>query len=236
MGFRGRSEASVTDTFMGSSPTWASASRSRIFERAIRPWLQAHPGATVVELGANSSVQFHRCDDGKVWWICVGLPSSLDARDNYHAESDHCHQVFADVLDLSWMDEVDTSGDVLIAAVGLFMYLEKAAVKRLLQAIVERFPGSPIVFDTIPHWHSRRARKHAEITGAASNSQTPWGINQDEIHALLRQWRLHLRDVSIDSRCYPHDLRGEALRAVSALPIVRNRMPAVVQVHSLAKL
>lgn len=47
--------------------------RSRIFDDAVIPWMKAHPGGTVVELGAGLETQFQRCDDGKVQWLCVDV-------------------------------------------------------------------------------------------------------------------------------------------------------------------
>lgn len=220
---------------MGSQPTLNSVSGTRILKRTVRPWIQLHPGATVVELGAKTSAHFRCCDNGDVWWICVGLPTSLDARENYLAESDRCHQVFADVLDLSWMDEVDASGDVLIMALGLFMYLEKSAVRHLLAAIVERFPGASIVFDTIPHWASHRARQRAATLNQPLPIEIPWGINRGEIEPLLLRWLPHINRVTVGPHCYSHSLKGEALRAASALPILRDRMPAVVEVQLMAR-
>lgn len=48
--------------------------RSRICDAAVRPWMAAHPGGTVVELAAGLETEFQRCDDGQVQWLCVDVP------------------------------------------------------------------------------------------------------------------------------------------------------------------
>jgi O-methyltransferase involved in polyketide biosynthesis len=53
------------------------AVRSWLFDQALRPWLRAHPGGTVVELGAGLETQFCRCDDGQVRWLAVDVPEAI---------------------------------------------------------------------------------------------------------------------------------------------------------------
>ncbi|MEM9491059.1 MAG: class I SAM-dependent methyltransferase, partial [Myxococcota bacterium] len=40
------------------------AIRSLAFDRAVRPWMAEHPGATVIELACGLETQFQRVDDG----------------------------------------------------------------------------------------------------------------------------------------------------------------------------
>ena len=55
------------------------------------------------------------------------------------------------VLDTSWIDEVTKKGNenCLIIAEGLFMYLQKEEVVKLIQVMATRFINSQLVFDSV---------------------------------------------------------------------------------------
>lgn len=131
-------------------PDSSHAIRSLVFDQALQPWLQAHPGGTVVELACGLETQFQRCDDGQVRWLCVDVPESIAVRERFLAPSERCRHLGKSALDLSWMDHVDGSRGVFVTAQGLLMYFEEAQVKTLLAAIIARFPGVELMFDTIP--------------------------------------------------------------------------------------
>ena len=140
--------------------------RSRMFDEAVRRWMRAHPGGAVVELAAGLETQFQRVDDGKVNWSCVDVPEAIALRDRFLPPSDRCSYVAQSALDLGWLDEIDASRGVFVSAQGLLMYFEEAQVRRLFCAMVDRWPGVEILFDTIPRWFSEdfvaRAPKRIE--------------------------------------------------------------------------
>ena len=53
-----------------------------------------------------------------------------------------------DLNDYSWMDRIDASGGAVFFAAGVFYYFKTEDVKKLFQAMAERFPGSVLVFDS----------------------------------------------------------------------------------------
>lgn len=134
--------------------------RSRMFDDAVRPWLAAHPGGTVVELGAGLETQFQRVDDGKVRWMVVDVPDAIAVRERFLPSTARCRYVPKNALDLAWLDEVQgPERGVFISAQGLLMSFEEADVRRLFTAIVDRFPGVELMFDTIPPWFSKKTLK-----------------------------------------------------------------------------
>ena len=123
-------------------PDSSHATRSQMFDEALRPWLAAHPGGMVVELGCGLETQFQRCDDGRVRWLCVDVPDAIAVRERYLAPSERCRHVVRSALDLSWMDEVEASNGVFVTAQGLFMYFPEDEVGRLISAMAKRFKGA----------------------------------------------------------------------------------------------
>ncbi|MEC3915611.1 class I SAM-dependent methyltransferase [Nocardia sp. CDC160] len=123
--------------------------RTCIFDAWAREFLTAHPAATVIELGAGLSSRFDRLDNGSCHWFDLDLPEVIELRRRYFAESDRSRMIAASVLDPAWFDEIaQAPGPYLFLAEGMLMYLEEAQVLEVLSALVERFPGSSIAFDT----------------------------------------------------------------------------------------
>lgn len=209
--------------------------RSRLFDEALQPWLARHPGGTVVELGAGLETQFQRCDDGKVRWLCVDVPETIEVRERFLPPSERCRSVRKSALDLSWLDEVDASRGVFVTAQGLFMYFEERDVQRLVVAMVERFPDMELMFDTIPPWFSRmttRAGGYKKTKHYAAPIM-PWGVTRGRIEPLLKSWSPRIASVStqnygIAARGFNHML----LRTFSSVPGLRNLPPVIARVET----
>lgn len=208
--------------------------RSRLFDDALRPWLRAHPGGTVVELGAGLETQFQRCDDGQVQWLCVDVPEAIAVRERFLPATDRCRHIACSALDLAWMDAVDASRGVFVTAQGLFMYFEEQEVRRLFNAIVDRFPLVEILFDVIPRLFSKKTLRGFAKTATYTTPAMPWGVNQDEVAALLRGWSRSVKDV----RVVPYGVHrgfGAAMllfQVARRLPLVRNLIPTIVHVST----
>ena len=121
-----------------------------------RPWMKAHPGGTVVELGVGLETQFQRCDDGQVRWLCIDVPEAMAVRDRFIKPTQRSRHIARSALDPSWMDQVDAPRGLFVTAQGLFMYFHEQDVRRLLVAVIERFPGVEIMLDVTPPWFSRK--------------------------------------------------------------------------------
>lgn len=213
----------------GSHPT-----RARLFDEVLRPWLRAHPGGTVVELGAGLETQFQRCDDGRVQWLCVDVPEAIAVRERFLPATDRCRHIACSALDLAWLDAVDPSRGLFVTAQGLFMYFQEHDVRRLFNAIVDRFPGVQILFDAIPRLFSKKTMKGYAKTATYTTPAMPWGANRDEIEALLRGWNRAVKEV----RLIPYGIHrglGAAMllfHVFKRLPGMRNLIPTVAHVST----
>ena len=206
--------------------------RSRLFDEAVRPWLVAHPGGTVVELAAGLETQFQRCDDGAVRWVCIDVPEAIDVRARFLPESDRCRYVRKSALDLSWLDDVDPARGVFVTAQGLLMYFEEGDVQRLLVAIFERFPGVEVMFDAIPRWFSKKTLQGFGKTPHYTAPPMPWGVNRNEIAPLLRRWSSRVESVEEVPYGVMRGPMGWLLRALGDAPVLRNMAPTIVRVRT----
>jgi O-methyltransferase involved in polyketide biosynthesis len=206
--------------------------RSRLFDEALRPWLRAHPGGTVVELGAGLETQFQRCDDGQVRWLCVDVPEAITVRERFLPATGRCRHIACSALDPAWLDAVDASRGVFVTAQGLLMYFEEQEVRRLFKAIIDRFPGVEIMFDVIPRWFSKKTLRGFAKTTTYTTPAMPWGANRYEVEALLRSWSPAVKDV----RVVPYGIQrgfGVAVHEVCMrLPLLRNMVLCIVHVST----
>jgi len=212
-------------------PDASHALRSRVFDDALKPWLLAHPGGTVVELACGLETQFQRCDDGQLRWLCVDVPEAIAARARFLPASERCRHIAKSALELSWMDEVDATRGVFVTAQGLFMYLEPTAVQRLVTAIVERWaPSVELMFDAVPHWYTRRTLKGWYKTRDYRTPPMPWGANRSELGPLLRRWSARIGTVEFVPWGYVRGAQAIVLRLAAKLPVLRDFVPVVVRV------
>lgn len=161
-------------------PSESHALRALRFDDEVRRFLSAHPDGTVVALGEGLETGFWRVDNGRVRWLAVDLPETIEVRSRWLPETDRHKNLACSALDFRWMDEVDRSRGVFLMAEGLLMYFEPGDVERLLAACAERFTGSEMMFDVIPRWLSRKTLRGWRLTQHYRTPPMPWGIDVNE--------------------------------------------------------
>lgn len=162
------------------------ALRVRAFDDEVRRFAAEHPGGLVVALGEGLETQFWRVDDGRLRWLTVDLPETVELRETLlPADPPRRRTLACSALDLRWMDEVgpdDVSQGVLVTAQGLLMYLPEADAKGLIAACAERFPGGWFLFDALPR--ATVARNHSgaldPADGAYRAPRWEWGMDVTE--------------------------------------------------------
>lgn len=181
-------------------PSPVFALRARCFDEAVEEFLARKPDATVVGLGEGLETQFWRVDNGRVRWLTVDLPETLQVRQKLLPDSGRRSSLACSAFDTRWMDEVDSSNGVCIVAQGLLMYFDREEVDRLIAACAERFPGAVMVFDTMPAWLMRsapggswlstllmRGRRRAGDSGRYRLPPMAWGTGFGELGRIRRR-------------------------------------------------
>jgi len=135
------------------------AVRVATFDEAVRGFLNEHPAGTVVALGEGLETQFWRLDNGRMHWLSVDLPATMDLRRRVLPADPRQRSYAGSALDLRWLDHVDRAAPVLVTAQGLLMYFQRSEVHELIAAIAARLPGSLFVFDVVPEGMLELARR-----------------------------------------------------------------------------
>ena len=123
--------------------------RMREFDRLARAFLAEHPDGVIVDLGCGLDTRFERIDNRQAEWYGLDLPEVIELRKELLEETPRSHFIGCSVLDFSWMDALNGQAGkhILFLAEGMLVYLEEADVKRLVQALAQRFPGAELVCD-----------------------------------------------------------------------------------------
>ena len=123
--------------------------RARSFDDAIRKYIEAHPSATIVNIGCGLDTTFFRVDNGQILWHDLDLPDAIAIRRKYVPETPRCKAIPKSVFDLSWFESVDFSKErgIFFLIGGLLYYFKEEEVAALVRAMSSRFPGGEMIFD-----------------------------------------------------------------------------------------
>lgn len=164
------------------------ALRPLAFDTASRDYLERHPKASVVALAEGLQTSFWRLDRqvclDESRWFSIDLPPVMELRADVLPTDERIVALAQSALDLSWMDQVDASDGVLITAEGLLMYLAPDDALGLIRDCAQRFPGGSMVFDSIPHWFSRRTARGLKLSNRYVAPPMPFALSADEGLAL----------------------------------------------------
>jgi O-methyltransferase involved in polyketide biosynthesis len=169
-------------------PNQSHALRARAFDTAAQDYLTAHPKASVVALAEGLQTSFWRLERAGVadelTWYSVDLPPVMALRERLLPHDERIVVLPQSALDRSWMDRVDPSNGVIITAEGLLMYLEPDDALGLIRDCAARFPGGQMMFDSIPHWFSRRTLTGLKLSDRYIAPPMPFGLTAEEGLAL----------------------------------------------------
>ena len=121
----------------------------------MRDYLDAHPDATLVNLGCGLDQTAENIDNGRCHIVNIDLPDVIAVRDQLLPGNSRIRNLGCDLRDTSWFDEIDDSNGACFMEAGVFYYFKTSEIKQLFLAMAERFPGGTLVFDTA----NRRAVK-----------------------------------------------------------------------------
>ncbi|MFJ8594990.1 class I SAM-dependent methyltransferase [Streptomyces sp. NPDC093598] len=124
--------------------------RALLFDRWVTDFLSEHPAGTVVEIGTGLNTRYERVDNGRARWFELDLPDVIALRRTFFTDTPRRTMIAASVTDESWAAEVAarTDGPCLFVAEAVLPYLHEPDVRRVVDLLADRFPGSLLALDT----------------------------------------------------------------------------------------
>lgn len=204
----------------------APGSRARCFDAAVRAYLERHPEATVVALGEGLGTGFWRLDNGRLTWLTVQPPETAAVRRMLLPDGARRRTVARAATDHGWLDAVrEPRRGVIVTAQGVLTRLSPPAVRALLAACAERFPGGALVFDALPRRTAALARRGAALAGGRWPAPVRWGLDRADLPrvASAHPGIVAVRELPVGPGPYRR------------LPVVRGLTPLVCEVWFAAR-
>lgn len=120
--------------------------RTLIIDQLTENYINSTKSPVIVNLGAGLDTRELRQDEAKWYHLDLELPYNL--REAYFGNSSK--NISTDILDFSWVDEIEERENVFFIIEGVLMYLEEEKVKALLKTIAKNFKNSYVAFDSLP--------------------------------------------------------------------------------------
>jgi O-methyltransferase involved in polyketide biosynthesis len=167
--------------------------RAKHLDGWAREFLDAHPIATVLNLGCGLDSRAFRIDPpATVRWYDVDLPDVIELRRLLYPQRHDYQMIASSVTDLPWLDAIAGDRPVLVLAEGLMQYLAWKDAIALFNRITGQFPSGQIIFDAysrlttavlnlavkVTNWRSKP-------TAAGTTVHLPWGV--DDQHDFARE-------------------------------------------------
>jgi O-methyltransferase involved in polyketide biosynthesis len=129
----------------------------RSFDSIADLFISTHPGSTVINLACGFDTRFWRISNENCRYIELDLPEMIGLKREILKDHLGYELIGCSVLDTSWIDKVTSNGNsnFLLLAEGLFYYLPKQDVTRILQSIAQRFNRSQFVLDMAPEKYTK---------------------------------------------------------------------------------
>ncbi|MDR3610873.1 MAG: class I SAM-dependent methyltransferase [Ignavibacteriaceae bacterium] len=152
--------------------------RSLYFDKKINAFIDLYPEATIVNIGCGLDTTFDRVDNGKIQWIDLDLPDTIELRSNYISESDRRQFIPKSVLDTSWYKRIEKKNNVMLLIAGVLHYFDESDVKRLFNDFHTFLPGVEVIFDYASKLGMKISNKRVLKKGGMDKSAfIRWGID-----------------------------------------------------------
>ncbi|NHI92612.1 MAG: class I SAM-dependent methyltransferase [Candidatus Lokiarchaeota archaeon] len=127
------------------------ATRAITVDYILKNFIESHPLATIINIGAGLDTTFIRVDNGSIRWYDLDLQEGIEFRKKYLKDSERNKSIGKSMFDYTWMNDIefDPIKGIFLFAVGVFPYLTFSQVKKFFQIIPDVFPGGEFLFDTV---------------------------------------------------------------------------------------
>jgi O-methyltransferase involved in polyketide biosynthesis len=140
------------------------ALRAKMLDDRVRAFIQKHPDAVVVDLGAGLDSGFYRVGPPpSVDWYSVDLAGIMALREDVLPANTQSHSVPVSLTEKHWPETIPADRPTILIADGLFAFLPETVIVGIFRRITEHFPSGELAFNDYGRigWVSRLAIKVA---------------------------------------------------------------------------
>lgn len=162
-----RIDYDIEQANMGTGPTIVYGLRQDFTARFAKKYLEKYPDAIVVNIGCGLDTVFDFIDNGQCRFVNLDFPEVIEFRERLFDAHERTVNIAGDANDLTWMDKIGyNEGDhVFFMSCGVLFYFQPEDVKKLIDTMGHRFPGSVFVFDYENAKMLARSNKSVRKTG-----------------------------------------------------------------------
>jgi len=138
------------------------ALRAKMLDDRVRDFVEQHPDAVIVDLGAGLDSGFYRVDPPlSVDWYSVDLPGITALRDEVLPANPHSHSVPVSLAEKHWPDAIPADRPTMLVADGLFAFLSEPVIVSIFRRMTDHFGSGELAFNDYGGigWFSRLAIK-----------------------------------------------------------------------------
>ena len=163
--------------------------RSAVFDRWVREQMDCMPGAVVLHLGCGMDSRALRVENTAHLWFDVDFPEVIAERKRYFAENEKYRMIGADVCDIRWLEAIPRGGSAIVIMEGISMYLQKDALRVLLQSLKDRFEAVALLMDCYTEMAAKASKVRNPINDVGVTEV--YGMDDPESVAVLPFVREH---------------------------------------------
>ena len=198
--------------------------RTEILDQATQTFLNHHPEAVVINLGAGLCTRFFRLDNGTIMWLEIDFPEVKASWNQVFKETNRHKFIASSVLDFSWMDQLNSFKELpkLFIAEGLLMYFSQQQVRQLLRELALRFPQSEMLIEAMSPYLVKSSHRNKAVSKTDATFQ--WGLSTGR---QLSRWSPQIRFVEEWYYLDRHPARWGNAQLFRYIPFIRKGMKII---------
>lgn len=171
--------------------------RARKVDDMIRAFIEKHPFATIMNIGAGLDTTFSRVDNGTLHWYNLDLPDAIAFRKTLIADSPRNISIAKSFFDVSWFDDVifNEEDGILFISAGVFYYFKESQLKGIFQEMALHFPSGELYFDAESKFALKTSNRTVEKAGN-KGAKMYFYVNNPKV---LEDWSSKIKVISCQS-------------------------------------
>ena len=159
--------------------------RSLIIDKLCNKYLEENKDTTIIHLGCGLDSRNLRIKEKFKMFYDIDYENVIDIRKKIYEENSKYKMISSSVIDNDWLNQIESTKDILIVAEGLTMYLAEEELKKLISDINNKFDNVYFIFDA----YTKKGVKASKIKNPVNklNAEIKYGIDNPNDFLMLNE-------------------------------------------------